>query len=79
MKVIEQIEKSFNSYLWKGIDTEAKGAKVAWDRVCSPKPVGGLGLKRGSKIGTRLLLLNIFGTFSLRQFHYGLLGCMLTY
>uniref|UniRef100_A0A7N2RCI6 DUF4283 domain-containing protein n=1 Tax=Quercus lobata TaxID=97700 RepID=A0A7N2RCI6_QUELO len=31
--VIKQIEKSFNSYLWKGIDTGAKGAKVAWDRL----------------------------------------------
>ena len=45
MEVIKQIEKSFNSYLWKGIDTEAKGAKVAWDRVCSPNPEAGLGLK----------------------------------
>lgn len=50
MKVIEQIEKSFNSYLWENIDTEAKGAKVAWDRVCSPKPVGGLGLKEDPRL-----------------------------
>lgn len=45
MEVIKQIEKSFNSYLWKGIGTGAKGAKVAWDRVYSPNPEGGLGLK----------------------------------
>ena len=45
---------AFNSFLWKGLECEAIGAKVAWETVCSPKLEGAWGL-RSFKIGTRLL------------------------
>jgi len=35
-----------SSYLWKGTPNSARGAKIAWEVVCTAKDCGGLGLKR---------------------------------
>lgn len=45
-KVIKTIEQKFSAFLWKGMDSKAYGAKVAWKDICVPKNEGGLGLKR---------------------------------
>ena len=31
--------------LWKGVDGNCKGVKVAWADICLPKNEGGLGIK----------------------------------
>jgi hypothetical protein len=44
-RIIKILEQKFSRFLWNGKDEKAK-AKVAWDRVCTPKHEGGLGIKR---------------------------------
>ena len=43
---LEEIERMCSAFLWKGTTTSARGAKVSWVSVCTPKECGGLGLKR---------------------------------
>uniref|UniRef100_M1C2G7 Reverse transcriptase n=1 Tax=Solanum tuberosum TaxID=4113 RepID=M1C2G7_SOLTU len=43
-KVIKLIDAHCRSYVWSGTNTITKKALVAWERVCSPKSVGGLNL-----------------------------------
>ena len=43
---LEELERMCNAFLWSGAPNSAKGAKVSWDSVCTPKESGGLGLKR---------------------------------
>ena len=45
-KLIKDVEKLFNSFLWSGSDRAVHMAKVAWTQVCLPTMEGGLGLKR---------------------------------
>ncbi|KAG7567328.1 Reverse transcriptase zinc-binding domain [Arabidopsis thaliana x Arabidopsis arenosa] len=45
-KCLEEIESMCSAFLWKGTTSSARGAKVSWDSVCTPKKCGGLGLKR---------------------------------
>lgn len=42
----ETLERLCNAFLWSGAPTSARGAKVSWDSMCSPKSAGGLGLRR---------------------------------
>ncbi|WZZ16602.1 hypothetical protein YC2023_109691 [Brassica napus] len=34
------------AFLWNGAPNSARGAKISWDSVCTPKEAGGLGLRR---------------------------------
>lgn len=43
LKILEQMS---NSFLWKGVPTGVRGAKVSWEIVCTSKESGGLGLRR---------------------------------
>ncbi|KAG7558973.1 Endonuclease/exonuclease/phosphatase superfamily [Arabidopsis thaliana x Arabidopsis arenosa] len=43
---LEEIEKMCSGFLWKGAPNSARGAKISWDSVCTPKESGGLGLRR---------------------------------
>lgn len=43
---LDTLEKLCNSFLWNGSPETARGAKVSWESVCSPKNSGGLGLRR---------------------------------
>jgi len=36
-KVIKEVWKKLNSFLWKGSDHTTTGAKVRLDLVCNPK------------------------------------------
>ncbi|KAG7577371.1 Endonuclease/exonuclease/phosphatase superfamily [Arabidopsis thaliana x Arabidopsis arenosa] len=45
-KCIAELEQLCSAFLWKGAASSARGAKVSWEVVCSPKSAGGLGLKR---------------------------------
>ncbi|CAA7058378.1 unnamed protein product [Microthlaspi erraticum] len=40
------LEKMCNAFLWNGAPDSARGARVSWESVCSPKSSGGLGLRR---------------------------------
>lgn len=40
------IEQMCNAFLWRGAPNSARGAKISWESVCSPKDSGGLGLRR---------------------------------
>ncbi|XP_019234713.1 PREDICTED: uncharacterized protein LOC109215147 [Nicotiana attenuata] len=43
-KVLSTIEAYCRSYLWSGTNTITRKALVAWEKVCTPKSMGGLGL-----------------------------------
>lgn len=45
-KIIKEVERICCSFLRKGNDGPASGAKVSWDKVCTQKDEGDLGLKR---------------------------------
>lgn len=45
-KVIKDVERICNAFLWKGKEEVAIGANVSWSTICKPKMEGGLGLKR---------------------------------
>lgn len=70
---IRELEKMCNAFLWKGVPSSARGAKVAWDSVCTPKEEGELGLRRladwNRVLGLKLIWL-IFAAEAL----YGFLG-----
>lgn len=45
-KCLDELERLCSSFLWKGVTGSARGAKISWDSVCTPKKCGGLGLRR---------------------------------
>lgn len=45
-RCLEALERMCSGYLWKSVPSSARGAKVSWESVCTPKKCGGLGLKR---------------------------------
>ena len=44
-EVVNQVMKICRNYLWGGSDTYKKIPYVAWDKICTPKKHGGLGVK----------------------------------
>ncbi|CAA0382872.1 unnamed protein product [Arabidopsis thaliana] len=49
---LEEIEQMCNGYLWRGAPNSARGAKISWNSICTPKQSGGLGLRRRNFIGS---------------------------
>lgn len=45
-KCLEKFEKICNAFLWSGAPSSARGAKVSWKSLCSPKEEGRLGLRK---------------------------------
>ena len=43
--IIKKIEQIMRNYLWKGDETNSKGAKVAWEDLCVSLDEGGLNIK----------------------------------
>ncbi|XP_019227715.1 PREDICTED: uncharacterized protein LOC109208999 [Nicotiana attenuata] len=43
-KVLSTIEAYCRSYLWSGTNTITRKALLAWEKICTPKSMGGLGL-----------------------------------
>lgn len=40
------MESMCNAFLWRGAPQSARGAKISWEIVCTPREEGGLGLRR---------------------------------
>lgn len=60
---IDALEKMLSAFLWSGAPDSARGAKVAWESVCTSKESGGLGLRRISDLNSAYgikLLWNLF-------------------
>lgn len=43
--VCDQVDKMCNSFVWGDSDSQRKVHLVAWDELCLPKNLGGLGLR----------------------------------
>lgn len=41
---MKAVEAYCRSYIWSGINVITKKALVSWERVCTPKSIGGLNL-----------------------------------
>lgn len=44
VKVLKMIESICRSFIWSGMNTVNKKAYISWDRMCTPKSVGGMNL-----------------------------------
>lgn len=44
VKVLTQIDSCCRSYMWYRTNMITKGILVAWDKICTPKFIGGLNL-----------------------------------
>jgi hypothetical protein len=62
-KDISLLEKKLNRFLWCGQDMKAK-AKVAWDKVCSPKKEWDLGIKKLEVWNQASMLIHIWNLFA---------------
>lgn len=77
---LRALEQMCNSFLWKGVPTGARGAKVAWDVVCSATKAGGLGLRKLSPwnrvMGLKLiwLLFTVSGSLGVSWARRHLIG-----
>jgi hypothetical protein len=63
-KIIRDISKRFNQFLWNGKDSDFAKAKVAWSDVCFPKKEGGLGLKNLEVWNRTSILRHIWNLFT---------------
>lgn len=43
---MQRLEHICHSFLWNGSSDSARGTKISWESVCSPKKAGSLGLRR---------------------------------
>ena len=62
--VIKQVEMLMRRFLWSGGIDKSQGAKVSWDKVCTSKQEGGLGLKKLDLLNIVLNLKHIWKLFS---------------
>lgn len=54
--VCENLDKIFINFIWGSIE-EGKGTHlIAWEELCKPKNVGGLGLRRAKHMNQGLLM-----------------------
>ncbi|XP_028057939.1 uncharacterized protein LOC114261825 [Camellia sinensis] len=63
-KVVKDIEGVFRAFLWFGSELKKYGAKVSWDKVCSPKKGGDLGLKSMGVWNKAVIAKHIWFLFS---------------
>ncbi|GAV69154.1 hypothetical protein CFOL_v3_12655, partial [Cephalotus follicularis] len=56
ISVIKECERILKRFLWGGSSNSIKQSLVKWDKVCTPFPEGGLGIK-SMKIWNKALLL----------------------
>lgn len=56
-QIANQIEKLQRDFLWKGENEDRGLHLVAWDHVCCPKSLGGLGLQRLHLVNKALICL----------------------
>lgn len=45
-RCLDALEKMCSAYLWKSVPSSARGAKISWISICTPKKEEGLGLRR---------------------------------
>lgn len=62
--VIKEINSICNRFFWKGTDSGKFNARVAWNKVCSPKSEDGLGLKDVSIYNQACILRNLWNIFA---------------
>lgn len=53
-----------NAFLWSGVPDSARGAKVAWESVCTSKESGGLGLRRISGLNIAFGINHLWNIFA---------------
>jgi hypothetical protein len=49
-QIIRAIRNIQRNFLWQGLHPNKKWALVSWDKVCTPKSMGGLGLQDSGKL-----------------------------
>ncbi|KAJ1701213.1 hypothetical protein LUZ63_000992 [Rhynchospora breviuscula] len=62
--VIKELDSIRRAYLWQGHSKKKKLITIAWDKVCSPKIVGGLGVLELESFNSALLAKWLWKWFS---------------
>ncbi|CAN1818917.1 Putative ribonuclease H protein At1g65750 [Linum perenne] len=61
-KTCEEIDRRIRNFVWGTTAEERKICLVAWDKVCLPKEIGGLGLRLARQLN-RAFLMKLAFTF----------------
>jgi len=62
--VLKDMEILMSRFLWNGDVTKVHGIKISWDKVCTPKKEGGLGIKRLTDLNNVLNMKHIWNILS---------------
>lgn len=65
--VVQDLERLFRDFLWAHGNSSKGKARVAWDEVCRPKKMGGLGIKRLASWNRTLLVSHIWDILRRRK------------
>ena len=53
--VTDQLDRINRDFFWKNSNSDKGMPLVAWDKVCRPKQLGGLGLRKTAAVNTAFL------------------------
>ena len=54
-RITSQLDRTHREFFWKNSNTDKGMPLVAWDKICQPKTLGGLGLRKSAAVNTACL------------------------
>nr|KYP72147.1 LINE-1 reverse transcriptase isogeny [Cajanus cajan] len=63
-QLCDEIDKASRSFLWGDSRAHRRVHAIAWETICKPKTVGGLGIREARKINTSFMMKNCWALCS---------------